>query len=124
MPRERPPASPPGVRIRARELRHAETPAEHKLWQRLRDQQLAGYKFRRQHPIGSFVVDFYCPAARLVVEVDGESHLAQAEFDARRTEWLQQYGYRILRVTNSEVYTEIEGVLTAILAACQEASAG
>src|SRR4051812_18440477 len=114
MPAEKPPPSPPAVQARARELRHAQTPAEHRLWQHLRDQQLAGYKFRRQHPVGRFIADFYCPVARLVVEVDGESHLAQAEYDAARTEWLQQYGFHLLRFTNVEVYEQLEGVLTAI----------
>jgi hypothetical protein len=69
-------------------------------------------------------VDFYCPARHLVVEVDGETHLAQGAYDAVRTEWLTQYDCRVVRITNAEVRAELEGVLTAILLACEEAVSG
>ncbi len=76
------------VKTRARELRRPLTPAERVLWQRLRNDQLDGAHFRRQHPAGSVVVDFVCVRARLVVEVDGDSRAGQAAYHAERTAWL------------------------------------
>jgi very-short-patch-repair endonuclease len=113
----------PAILERARELRQPQTPAERRLWECLRDSRLAGYKFRRQHPIDRFIVDFYCAASRLIVEVDGESHVAQEEYDAARTEWLEAHGYRVIRFTNLEVHQQLEGVVTTILQACQAAPA-
>ena len=112
----------PQVRQRARELRQNQTPAEQILWRRLRGSQLAGYKFRRQHPIGRFIVDFYCAAARLVVEVDGDVHAEdeQAAYDVARTDCLEAEGYRVLRVTNDDVYRRLDGVMEVILQACDE----
>ena len=123
MPKAKPPPSPAAIHQRARDLRRPLTPTERLLWLRLRDQQLGGYKFRRQHPLGNFIVDFYCPACRLVVEVDGETYAAQAAYDAARTEWLATVGCRVVRFTNGEVRAELEGVLLTILAACAEAGA-
>ena len=97
-----------------RHLRRNQTPAERALWQHLRRKQLGGLRFRRQHPIGRFVVDFYCPARRLVIEVDGESHAYQAEYDVSRTAWLEMQGYHILRFTNADVRENINAVLAAI----------
>ncbi len=97
------------IRARARELRQPQTPAEARLWACLRDRRLAGAKFRRQHPLGRLIVDFYCPAAHLVVEVDGESHLDQVDGDATRTTWLEAAGHRVVRVTNQEVRESLEG---------------
>src|SRR4051794_22135472 len=94
---------PPGVLARAREMRHEQTPAEQKLWAVVRGKQLYGHKFRRQHPIGRFIADFYCAEARLVIELDGESHAAQQEYDAIRTAYLQAQGYRVIRFTNQAV---------------------
>jgi very-short-patch-repair endonuclease len=89
------------VQTRARQLRRELTPAEQRLWGYLRRAQLAGFEFRRQHPVDRFIVDFFCPAAKLVIEVDGDSHAEQAEYDCERTQWLnQQKGYRVLRVAN------------------------
>ena len=88
------------------------------LWQHLRARQLAGYGFRRQYPVGRFVVDFYCPAARLVIEVDGDSHAETTDYDAERTRWLsQQKRYSVIRFTNEDVHRRIEAVLDAIVAA-------
>ncbi|HUU45024.1 MAG TPA: endonuclease domain-containing protein, partial [Acidobacteriota bacterium] len=70
---------------------------ERLLWARLRNRRLDGIKFRRQHPIGPFVVDFFCESCRLVVELDGDSHGTQVEEDSRRTLWLQRQGYRVVR---------------------------
>jgi very-short-patch-repair endonuclease len=112
----------PTIRQRARELRRKQTPAEQRLWQRLRASQLAGHKFRRQHPIGRFIVDFYCAAARLVVEVDGDIHARddQAAYDAARTEWLEDAGCHVLRVTNHDVRHRLDAVLEQILRVCDE----
>src|SRR5947208_2916312 len=90
---------------RARELRGAMTPAERALWQALRGPEFRHNRFRRQHPVGGFILDFYCPAARLVVEVDGGIHHTdeQRERDALRTDELAQYGYLVLRFENEAV---------------------
>jgi very-short-patch-repair endonuclease len=109
----------PPILERARELRQPQTPIESNLWARLRDRQLGGYKFRRQHPIGRFVVDFYCADCRLVVEVDGDSHADQVEYDQARTEWLNEQGYIVIRLPNRAVQSQLEVVLAAILAECQ-----
>ena len=101
---------------RARELRQRQTPAEAQLWQALRSRQADGLKFRRQHPIGPYIADFYCAQARLVIEIDGDSHAEQVEYDQARTDWLESQGYRVLRYTNSEVQEKITAVLAHIVA--------
>ena len=88
---------------RARNLRQVETPPEQLLWLALRNGQIGGMKFRRQHPVGPYVVDFYCHSAKLVVEIDGMSHNDKAELDAVRTKALEAEGLRLLRVTNKDV---------------------
>ena len=108
------------VQLAARELRRDLTPAEHKLWQHLRGGQLAGYGFRRQYPAGRFIADFFCPAAKLVVEIDGDSHAAQLDYDTERTRWLsEEKGYRVIRFSNDEVDHNLPAVLDAIVAALQ-----
>ena len=110
-------ATPPLLaRDRARALRAALTEGERKLWQRLRNRQLSGAKFRRQHPIGPYIVDFFCLEARLTIELDGSQHgeEAQARADERRTEYLQQQGYTVLRFWNEEVLDNLDGVLETI----------
>ena len=104
---------------RARALRQATTPAEARLWQHLRDRRLNGLKFRRQHPIGPFYADFCCSAARLVVEVDGDTHGERAAYDTRRTEWLSQAGYEVVRVTNEDVSVRLDVVLEMIREICE-----
>ncbi len=101
----------------AQQLRQDQTDAEAKLWSKLRNRQLSGHKFRRQVPIESFVVDFVCYEARLVIEVDGGQHDDQAEKDARRTEILVDAGFRVIRFWNNEVLGNCEGVLETIAAA-------
>ncbi|MFN8460059.1 MAG: endonuclease domain-containing protein [Anaerolineae bacterium] len=110
----------PAILARARELRQPLTPAEQKLWQRLRGKQLYGIKFRRQHPIFRFILDFFCYEHRLVIEIDGDSHSQpdQILYDQARTEWLQQRGLRVIRFTNREVETNLEEVLTEIVRQC------
>jgi len=100
---------------RARRLRATPTDAERKLWQQLRNRQLAGQKFRRQVPFGPYVVDFYCHEARLVIEVDGSQHDCQQAYDERRTAFLQSQRIRVIRFWNNEVLLNMEGVLTVVL---------
>jgi very-short-patch-repair endonuclease len=105
---------------RARELRQQATSAEQVLWDALRAGRLDGLKFRRQHPIGRFVLDFYCAAHRLCVEVDGGIHEQQRDRDAARDQELFAHGVRTLRFTNDEVRHELPKVVSAIRAATQQ----
>ncbi len=111
---------PTGTR-RARLLRRHQTSAELQLWQALRDRRLLGMKFRRQHRIGSFFVDFVCLEARLIVELDGSQHLERAGYDADRTRNLEQQGFRLLRFWNDAVFNTPSLVLGAISMALQGA---
>ena len=104
---------------RARELRRGQTPPGATLWSRLRGSQLCGYRFRRQHPIGPFVADFYFAGGRLVIELDGDSHADQPSRDVARTEWLLANGYQVLRITNRDLGSNMEGVLETVVANCQ-----
>ena len=106
------------IQDRARELRREQTPAERKLWSRLRRKQLYGLKFRRQHPIGRFIVDFCCVSQALVIEVDGDSHSEQEEYDQERTAWLEARGYRVIRFGNQQVERQIDAVLDEIARVC------
>ena len=101
----------------ARDLRRLSPDAEFRLWTALRSRHLAGYKFRRQHPIGPFIVDFACTRRRLVIEADGSQHIGNAADDEKRTAWLRRHGWRVLRFWNSDILTNTEGVLESILAA-------
>ena len=112
-------ASHPDIE-RARRLRQQMTDAEVRLWLGLRDRQIGGHRFRRQVPMGPYIVDFACLKARLVIEVDGGQHAEDEERDERRTAWLAGRGFRVLRFWNTEVLQETEGVLETIYAACQE----
>lgn len=100
--------------LAAYELRKEMTDAERKLWSKLRNKQLGGMRFRAQHPVGPYILDFYCPAAKLAVEVDGEIHDKQQEQDLARTEHLSRYGYSVVRCTNEEVLNKLEIVLERI----------
>jgi very-short-patch-repair endonuclease len=104
---------------RAKSYRRELTGAEQKLWTVLRDRRFREIKFRRQHPIGPYVVDFACVAARLVIEVDGPSHddAAQIAFDAERTRFLEHAGWRVLRISNGLIYEDRNGALQIIEAA-------
>ena len=95
-------------------MRDEMTPAEQVLWQALRGRRLAGLKFRAQHPVGPFVLDFYCSRHKLVVELDGDIHDQQQERDAARTAQLNAYGYRVIRFRNAEVLTDLPAVLEKI----------
>ena len=109
----------PKIRKRAKELRQPLTPAENRLWNSLRNRQLGGYKFRRQHPIGYYIIDFYCDETRLLIEIDGDTHGQQIEYDQERTAWLESQGYHLIRFTNQQVLTELPQVLEAIIQAYQ-----
>lgn len=103
-------------KARRRHLRKNLTPAEKRLWFRLRDEQLGGLKFRRQYSVGSFVVDFYCVEKKLAIEVDGDSHFGDGSEarDHERDAFIRNFGIRILRFTNDDVYKRIESVLESI----------
>ena len=105
----------------AREMRHPQTPAEATLWQQLRNRNLE-FKFRRQHPIERFIIDFYCTEVKLCIEIDGGSHLEQEqqEYDSARTEVLESIGCRVIRFTNSDVRYNINAVAQGILDICNE----
>jgi very-short-patch-repair endonuclease len=111
------------VKLRAKELRKVQTLAEQALWCKLRNRGLNGLKFRRQHPIGPFVADFYCAQHRIVIELDGGVHRGQIEQDAERTAQLAIYGYQVLRLQNEELERDLEGVLNKIAEACGSALA-
>lgn len=101
---------------RARGLRRTMTDAERRLWSVLRNRQLAGCKFRRQHPVGIYALDFAAPERRLAIEVDGGQHAGSAS-DQVRTRCLEQQGWRVLRVWNNDVLANTEGVMRQIVEA-------
>jgi very-short-patch-repair endonuclease len=103
------------LKNRARELRSNQTDVEAKLWRRLRDRQMFGVKFRRQHAIGSYIVDFCCPTLRLIVELDGGQHAEQSPADQARTFFLESRGYRVLRFWNNQVMTQLDDVLEKLV---------
>jgi very-short-patch-repair endonuclease len=100
-----------------REMRRHPTDAEHNLRKQLRQRQLDGLRFRRQQPLGPYIVDFFCPAKSLVIEVDGGQHTFVESGDAVRTQWLEARGYRVLGFWNNDVLANNEGVPVTILAA-------
>ncbi len=105
----------PTILQRSRDMRQPLTAAEKKVWDRVRNHQL-GFKIRRQHPVGRFIVDFYCAQAKLIIEIDGDTHAEpdQAEYDQARTSWLEAQGYRVIRFQNADVHKNLEAVLAAI----------
>jgi very-short-patch-repair endonuclease len=108
--------------FRARALRRPLSPPEARLWAQVRAHRLQGFKFRRQHPIGPYIVDFYCPAARLAVEIDGATHdhPARAAHDRRRTTWLAAQGVRVIRIAAVDVRDELDAVLRFIVSVVKE----
>lgn len=107
---------------RAKSLRRPMTPPEARLWTHVRGHRLHGFKFRRQHPIGPYIVDFYCAAARLAVEVDGRvhDHPDRALHDAQRTRWLAAQGVRVVRIAAVDVRDELDGVLAFVVRVIRE----
>ena len=102
------------MKVLARTLRKHQTDAEKLLWNRLRNRQLEGCKFRRQQTIGTYIADFLCLEPKLVIELDGGQHAGQTEQDEQRTQYLQNLGYRVLRFWNHEVLREPDAVLESI----------
>ena len=109
---------------RARALRHPQTPAEARLWSRLRSGQLGRFKFRRQHPMGHYIADFCCVESRLVIELDGETHAEQQEYDRARTQYMADLGYSVMRISNRELLVNVDGVLEGILSECENRRPG
>jgi very-short-patch-repair endonuclease len=103
------------IRSQARSLRSNPTEVERLLWRHLRFWQLDGYKFRRQQPIGSYIVDFVCLERRLVIELDGGQHAEETDYDSARDAWLRAEGFRVLRFWNNDVTQNIDGVKEQIL---------
>lgn len=108
----------PVLKARRQELRNRATPAERLLWRALQHSQLGGRKFRRQHSVGPYILDFYCPSARLAIELDGDSHFTDEAraYDRERSAYLNALGIRVLRFLNSDVYTDVVCVCERILA--------
>ncbi len=99
----------------ARELRKNQTDAERRLWLHLRDRRLAGFKFRRQYPVGACIADFACLGKHLIVEVDGGQHNERQGQDVQRTRFLERRGFRVLRFWNNDVLKNTDAVLNVIL---------
>ncbi|BAY63482.1 hypothetical protein NIES22_35700 [Calothrix brevissima NIES-22] len=99
----------------ARQMRREPTLAEKKLWQKLRSKQLLGFKFRRQHVIDRFIVDFYCQEAHLIIEVDGGIHEYTQQEDAIRQEFLESLGLKVMRLKNEDVLNSIDETLAKIV---------
>ena len=104
----------------ARRMRKALSKSELALWCALRGRQLGGLRFRRQQPIGPYIADFCCAAARLVIELDGEQHEEQLAYDEARTRFMEQAGYRVLRFPNREFFEDRARIREAIWRACVE----
>lgn len=109
----------------AAKLRRDATDVERKLWAHLRSKRLGQLRFRRQQPIGPYVVDFYCSAAKLIVELDGSQHGEESRMlrDEARTAWLNERGYRVLRIWNGDVLRDVEGVLDFIYRTAEQSQA-
>ena len=102
------------LKERSRDLRKNLTDAEQKLWQKLRNKQIHGNKFRRQFVLGNYIVDFICLDKRLIIEVDGGQHMDNAGYDLQRDEWLKSQSFKVLRFWNNQVLSEIDSVLEVI----------
>jgi very-short-patch-repair endonuclease len=101
------------LKERRRQLRSSLTPAEAKLWSLLKDSQLENKKFRRQHSVGPYVLDFYCPSEKLCIEMDGAGHFTDGgyEYDTERTEYLRNLNIKVIRFENKDIFDNTEGVL-------------
>ena len=117
MPRKK--RSNPKTKHQAIQLRKKSTPAERKLWSRIRDDQL-GVTFRRQHAVGNYIPDFCSPKAKLIIELDGSQHLEQEEYDEERTKYLETLGYKVIRFWNNQIMKDIDGVILVIMHALED----
>lgn len=113
---------PEDIRAFAREMRSSMTDAEALLWRLLRNRRIAGAKFRRQHPAGRYILDFYCAEIKLAVELDGGQHSEAVVYDSNRENWLSAQGIRVLRFWNNQMLTETEAVMEVIYQAVVETS--
>ena len=104
-----------GLKTKARELRKNATEAEQLLWQHIRRHQLGGYRFRRQQPLGKYIVDFFCFEKGLVIELDGGQHSEHEAYDSERTAWLEAHGFCVLRLWNNQVLGDIEAVKQVVV---------
>ena len=111
---------PDDIRIYAREMRGRMTDAEALLWMLLRNRRIAGAKFRRQHPVGRYILDFYCDEKRLGIELDGGQHGEAVVYDQRRDDWLREQGIKVLRFWNNELLVETDAVMETIYRALTE----
>ena len=104
------------LKERRKELRNSLTPAEAKLWSQLKDSKLENRKFRRQHSVGPYVLDFYCPSEKLCIEMDGAGHFTDGgyEYDAERTEYLRSLNIKVIRFENKDIFDNTEGILEEI----------
>jgi 5-methyltetrahydrofolate--homocysteine methyltransferase/ATP-dependent helicase HrpA len=102
------------IKAKARELRKSMTVAEKILWKQLRNRKLNGMHFRRQHPYNIYILDFYCFEAKLAIEIDGDIHLNQKEYDKERTEFLESTGLEVIRFTNKDIESRIDWVIEVI----------
>lgn len=105
---------PEDLRAYAREMRVHMTDAEALLWKLLRNRRIANAKFRRQHPMGRYILDFYCDEKKLAIELDGSQHMDAADYDQKRDGWLRAEGVRSLRFWNNQILSETEAVLENI----------
>ena len=112
--------------LRARSLRRSMTEGERRLWSLLRRKKISGFRFRRQAPIGPYIADFFCPEARLIIELDGEPHSEEAQMrrDNARTQWLQAHGCRVIRFWNLEVFRHPTEVVETIYDALKRPPSG
>ena len=104
----------PKTTANARSLRGDMTDVERLLWRALRDKQLNGHRFRRQHPIGSYITDFACIEEKIIIELDGGQHQEQQEHDEQRTAFLQAHGWQVVRFWNNDVLNNVDGVVFTI----------
>ena len=120
----RPKRSTPKIMHRAGELRKDPTPAERKLWSRLRNRQLNGVKFRNQHAIGNYVPDFCAVKEKLIIELDGGQHAEEdaVQYDNERTKYFESLGYRVIRFWNNQIMKDMNGVILAIMYALEKNS--
>ena len=102
------------VKLRRRSLRGSQTDAERKIWNIIRGKKLSGFKFLRQYSVGSYILDFYCPALRLAIEIDGSQHIDNAH-DIMRTAFLRQHNISVLRFWNNDVLSNMDGVCKSIM---------
>ena len=115
----RPKRTNPKTQRRAIQLRKESTPAERKLWSKIRNDQL-GINFRRQHAVGNYIPDFVCIEKKLIIELDGSQHLEQREYDVERTRYLETLGFRVIRFWNNDVIKNMDGVILAIIHAVED----